>query len=116
MNSEHICAVIHFYCSEDLFIFVVQVLISAMLLNMTSFLVSIAAKGNVANVPYIEIAERNLVFAWGNQLKASAFEGRKLSSSSTLSQTNVSHIILFLNSIAQSCHLNLSVFCELEGF
>jgi len=116
LNGEHICAVIHFYCSADLFIFVVQVLISAMLLNMTNFLLSIAAKGNVANVPYIEIAERNLVFAWGNQLKVSSFDGRKLSSSSSLSQANVSDIILFLNSIVQSCHLNLSVLCELEGF
>lgn len=86
-----------------------------MLLNMTSFLVSIAAKGNVANVPYIEIAERNLVFAWGNQLKVSSFDGRKLSSSSSLSQANVSDIILFLNSIAQSCHQNLPGFGELDG-
>ena len=46
-----------------------------MLQNMTKLLESRASRRAVPDVPYLEIAGSNLVFAWGKQLQASSSRG-----------------------------------------
>ena len=62
--------------------------------DITSLLASIADRGNVPDVPYIKIAESNIVFAWGKQLQLSAAKGEQLSISSSGSEIYVSDIFI----------------------
>ena len=62
-----------------------------MLQNMTTLLESVAARGNAADVPYIEIAENNLVYALGKELQVSSTWGEQLQSSLSRYEANVSH-------------------------
>ena len=64
------------------------------LYDISELLASIADRGNVPDVPYIKIAESNLVFAWGKQLQVSAAQCEQLSISLSGSEIDVSDICI----------------------
>ena len=62
-----------------------------MLQNMTTLLESVAARRNAADVPYIEIAGNNLMFALGKQLEVSSTGGKQIQRPSSGDEANVSN-------------------------